>query len=470
MDDDEIAAMSIKELKVHIRAAGLQFGDCFEKSELVARAKEATGALVANAPREGKDLVVALVNHASKVLNVDMAPFLEAHVDAFDQSGDQLQSGHGETFEQYDVFRAFQGQLERHFDAFVARHGFASAHECFAAIDAALAVDKEQHTKQMAEMEVQLKQLQQHWMAALQQQQAPESDVVAASAAEEETPAVAAFATPADAAAEPPPPPDAAETELEREQREIREAQERRKKARQEALQKVAEPPTVTPAADGTVPETALPSVPLMMFSQPVGLEQMLEHAMSLTEYPTFSKVMRAKAQEVAKRRAWTERAEERRSRSEAILASLDSPGPEELKAAWAQLRSRTLALIMPGEGLEDEAGSSDEEGMPPELREMMRADDEKFAVLSAQDSPPQDDGQKSDLFGLLASPFLRFLAFMPNAAMSKLKSGWLGLLAKQASAAAAAATPFCLSCHQSFVAQSGALTSLDFSRVRSDQ
>ena len=167
--------MSAKELKVHIRSAGMSFADCVEKPELVARAKEATAKLIANAPREGKDLVVALVNHASKVLNVDMAPFLEAHVNSFQQSSEQLESGHGETFEQYEIFRAFQTQLETHFDAFVARHGFASAQECFAAIDAALAVDKEKQKEQMAQMETQLKELQRHWVAALQQQQAPDT-------------------------------------------------------------------------------------------------------------------------------------------------------------------------------------------------------------------------------------------------------------------------------------------------------
>ena len=52
---------------------------------------------------------------------------------------------------------------------------------------------------------------------------------------------------------------------------------------------------------------------------------------------------MRTKAQEVAKRRAWAERAPARRSRSEAIRVSLDSPGHGELVSAWEQLRARTL-------------------------------------------------------------------------------------------------------------------------------
>ena len=427
MNDDEIAQMSAKELKVHICSAGLSFEDCIEKTELVARAREATAVLVANAPREGRDLVVALVNHAAKVLNVDMAPFLEAHVDSFDQATDQLQSGHGETFEQYEVFRAFQAHLEKHFDAFVARHGFGSAQECFAAIDAALTIDKEQQKEQMAEMEAKLKELQRHWMAALQQQQAPESggnDSGVTAGAKEDEPFVPAFAKPIETTeAEPPP---AEESDLQREQREIREAQERRRRARQEAIKNISEPPSMTQAADGTIPEASLPSAPLLLFSQPVGLEQMLQHAMSLTEYTTFSTVMRTKAEEVAKRRAWAERAEARRSRSEAIHASLESPEctTEGLTAAWGHLRSRTLSLAMPGEDLEDGEESLSSvmtaEGMPPEVIEMMRIEDERYAAMCALDSPPQDDKAKSELLQLLAAPFLRLLGFLPNSASSK--------------------------------------------------
>jgi len=413
--------MSAKELKVHIRSAGLSFADCIEKTELVARAQEATAALIANAPREGRDLVVALVNHAAKVLNVDMAPFLEAHVDSFDQATDQLQSGHGETFEQYEVFRAFQAQLEKHFDAFVVRHGFGSAQECFAAIDAALAIDKEQQKEQMAEMEAKLKELQQHWMAALQQQHAPETggnDIGVTAGATEAEPSVPAFVAPIETA-EPEPPP-LEETDLQREQREIREAQERRRRARQEAIKKISEPPSMTQAADGTVPVASLPSAPLLLFSQPVGLEQMLQHAMSLTEYTTFSTVMRTKAEEVAKRRAWAERAETRRSRSEAIRTNLESPEytTEGLTAAWGHLRSRTLSLVMPGEDLEDrDQNVVTTEGMPPELIEMIRIEDERFAAMCALLSPPQGDEAKSELLQLLAAPFLRLLGILPNSA-----------------------------------------------------
>ena len=157
-----------------------------------------------------------------------------------------------------------------------------------------------------------------------------------------------------------------------------------------------------------------------------VGSEQMLQHAMSLTEYTTFSTVMRTKAEEVAKRRAWAERAEARRSRSEAIRATLDSPEctTEGLTAAWGHLRSRTLSLAMPGEDLEDGEESLSSvvtaEGMPPEFIEMMRIEDERYSAMCTLDSPPQDDKAKSELLQLLAAPFLRILGFLPNSVSSK--------------------------------------------------
>ena len=257
MSDDELSAMSVKQLKAHIASAGLSFRDCVEKSDLVARAKEGSTALVAMAPKGGKELVVALLDHASKALNVDMAPFIEAHVDAFVQSATQLQSGHGETFEQYDIFRAFQAQLEVHFDTFVSRHGFSSAEECFAAIDAAVSRDTVEQKEQMAQMEQQLQAMQQQWMAAMQQQMPggafgePPADI------EEIVPDMlpVTIMPEEESEAPAPEPPRDGESELEREQREIREAMDRRKKAREDAMRKAHAPPTVEANSDGTVPE-----------------------------------------------------------------------------------------------------------------------------------------------------------------------------------------------------------------------
>merc|ERR1711871_1079663 len=54
---------------------------------------------------------------------------------------------------------------------------------------------------------------------------------------------------------------------------------------------------------------------------------------------------------------------------------------------------------------------------MPAEFIDMMRAEDERYATMSALDIPPQDEDAESELFSLLAAPFLRLLGFLPNAA-----------------------------------------------------
>ena len=150
-----------------------------------------------------------------------------------------------------------------------------------------------------------------------------------------------------------------------------------------------------------------------MLFNQPVGLEQMLEHALSLTEYKTFSKVMRAKAQEMAARRAWEQKAEERRQRSNAIRERLSSPSAEDLRESWVELRQRTLALVLRPTG----ADGDEEDALPADLGALLRSEDEKFAELSAIETPPPDGEKKRELFQLLASPFLRVLGFLPTAA-----------------------------------------------------
>ena len=55
----------------------------------------------------------------------------------------------------------------------------------------------------------------------------------------------------------------------------------------------------------------------------------MLEHALSMGEYSTFSKVMRVKATEVAKRRAWERAAAERRQRAQSIQVSFQWKNPD---------------------------------------------------------------------------------------------------------------------------------------------
>ena len=117
--------------------------------------------------RDGRELVLALVTHSQKCLQEDMAPFLEAHCHLFEQDLDELRSGAGETHEQYTAFTAFVDELEGHFDQFVSSRGFASAHECFAAIDAAVVADVAEQKREMEKLEKSLRALQRRLMSAM---------------------------------------------------------------------------------------------------------------------------------------------------------------------------------------------------------------------------------------------------------------------------------------------------------------
>ena len=122
---------------------------------------------------------------------------------------------------------------------------------------------------------------------------------------------------------------------------------------------------------------------------------------------------MRAKAQEMAARRAWEQKAEERRQRSNAIRERLSSPSAEDLRESWVELRQRTLALVLRPTG----ADGDEEDALPADLGALLQSEDEKFAELSAIETPPPDGEKKRELFQLLASPFLRVLGFLPTAA-----------------------------------------------------
>jgi hypothetical protein len=206
-----------------------------------------------------RELVLALVEHAQKVLENEMQPFLEAKVHLFDQAMEELMSGHGETLEQYAAFKDYERELERHFDAFVAERGFASAAECFAAIDGACVADLARRKREMDELQRKLRE------ALRLQMQGAEDD------------------------------PDGPGG--------------------------VAGPMVGMPgaflmvlgggdgggsggggsggdgssAADAEAEET----VPLLLFSQPISLKDMIEHALNLGEYTTFSGIMRMKAKQV---------------------------------------------------------------------------------------------------------------------------------------------------------------------------
>ena len=115
-------------------------------------------------------LLFALVEHAQRILEKDMAPFLEAKCLLFDQPLDELTSGQGETLEQYAAFKEYEQQLEVHFDSFVASRGFGSAADCFAVIDRTMVEDAARQKREMAELQERLEQMQREIARAAQRE------------------------------------------------------------------------------------------------------------------------------------------------------------------------------------------------------------------------------------------------------------------------------------------------------------
>ena len=71
------------------------------------------------AANAGHQLVMALVQHASRLLHSDMAGFFEEHVESFMdfEESDARERGAGDSHEQYGIFRLYTAELEHHLTA-----------------------------------------------------------------------------------------------------------------------------------------------------------------------------------------------------------------------------------------------------------------------------------------------------------------------------------------------------------------
>ena len=76
--------------------------------------------------QEGIDLVQAFVQFASKVVNVDMAPFFDRVYEEFEQDWKDLANGQGETLQQYEVFKQYEKLLDEHLTKFARARGYVS--------------------------------------------------------------------------------------------------------------------------------------------------------------------------------------------------------------------------------------------------------------------------------------------------------------------------------------------------------
>ena len=98
-------------------------------------------------------LVQRLVGFAFKVLNVEMDGFFTRHYMSFDQDVEELQTGQGETLEQYEIFKEYEQELEVHMDKFCKQEGFSGPAEAFSVISEAVSADLVHHEQQRKELQ-----------------------------------------------------------------------------------------------------------------------------------------------------------------------------------------------------------------------------------------------------------------------------------------------------------------------------
>lgn len=193
----------------------------------------------------GRSLVMKMCQHAFKVLNSDMEDFFEENADLFDQEDEDLTSGRGETIQQYNIFKLYEGQLESKFDDFAVSEGFSSSYECFNAVKSAVKSDLIAQKAMMEKLAAQLREAQKQWQRA--NQAAITGDDINDSSK-----------------------PDA----------DSKSAKEVSAKASKEV-------------DDEEESEAAI--APIMLFFQPMSLENLVETTLSIADYRTFSYIMRMK-------------------------------------------------------------------------------------------------------------------------------------------------------------------------------
>lgn len=106
-------------------------------------------------PAGGQSVVINLLNFAMKIVHEEMAEFFDGHCDAWDYGEEELKAimaGGGETLKQHAIYKDYLEIMNGHLDTFAQSAGFRSAKEVFDAVSAAVDDDKRQREKMMREM------------------------------------------------------------------------------------------------------------------------------------------------------------------------------------------------------------------------------------------------------------------------------------------------------------------------------
>ena len=272
---------------------------------------EAGGKSEGGGPQQS--VVINLLNFAMRVVHEEMAGFFDEHCSHWDYGEEDLKAimaGGGETLQQHDIFTKYLALINDHLDNFARSAGYTSAQEVFAAVEEAVARDKRQREKMMSEMNAMFAQMRLKAKAKEGDAKAEEKGDAGGGAKGGDDDDGDGGGGGGDAKAE--------------------------AKGGGEAKA------TARGKAGGGTPGG------LMLFSQPIGLEYLLDSVLNLADYETLRMMMIMKAREKRMYRQLEERGAKRRSLAAARKDDL-VPGcsPRVVTSQYEALKTR-LAEMTP--------------------------------------------------------------------------------------------------------------------------
>jgi hypothetical protein len=209
---------------------------------------------------EGNRLVHRLVEYAYRVLHTEMDTFFKDNCDKFDQDWDEVRQK-GETLEQFEIFKEYEKVMSKHLDKFAVNEGYSDTKKCFDVINSSVTEDLLKHKEQMKKLTEQIKKAQKQW--------AKQSKKLMRAHEKAKKKQEAKGSGDGDEGK------DDGDEEEEETEEEATSSDEDEKDDGKKA------PP------------------PMVLFFQPITLEELVNMVLNLAEYPTFSMMMRMKAQQI---------------------------------------------------------------------------------------------------------------------------------------------------------------------------
>jgi hypothetical protein len=226
-----------------------------------------------------KNVIVRFVEYSFHILNHEMDGFFDDHMAAFNQDLEDLTDGRGETLEQYEIYQKYLSELESYFDEFASREGYESSSQCFDEINSLIVNDEIERKKLFKEMSERMmaafSQLQEQVEAAEAEAEADLKDDGKKGADDDDDDDVKGEKA---SAAKP-------------KTRQIKDS----KGSRHDEDEDADDAKTTDVVSSSGQGNHSSPAPPVIMFFQPVSLDSMLQHVLSLTEYTTFSYIIRTK-------------------------------------------------------------------------------------------------------------------------------------------------------------------------------